>query len=202
MLVLLFVAYTLWGTGIQTAAAQDDLRQEFDAAAPATEEQEVDPTAVAIGDGYAIMRIPRFGEDWEKVIVQGVEDEDLKNGPGHYPTSANPGELGNFSVAGHRSGHGNPFGDFAELRTGDTIEVQLADGRTWVYELDDAPDGNDNGNKIEINDSWVVNPWGQEDPPTEAAPEERRLTLTTCWPRLGSSHRMYATGVLVEGPEV
>lgn len=33
--------------------------------------------------------------------------------------------------------------------------------------------------------------------PDDAEPTEKRLTLTTCWPRLGSSHRMYATGTLV-----
>lgn len=203
VVVLLFVGYTLWGTGLQTAAAQNDLRQEFEAAAPppAAEEQTIDPAAVAIGDGYALLRIPRFGEDWEKVVVQGVEDADLKNGPGHYPTSAHPGQIGNFSLAAHRSGHGEPFAQFPELRVGDTIEVQLADGRTWVYQLDNAPDGNPDGNRIAINDSWVVNPWGMKDPP-DAEPTERRITLTTCWPRWGSSHRMYATGVLVEGPEV
>lgn len=201
-LVMLFVVYTLWGTGIQTAAAQNMLREEFEAAAPPVAEQTLDPAAVAIGDGYALLRIPRFGEDWEKVVVQGVEDDDLKNGPGHYTTSADPGEVGNFAIAAHRSGHGEPFAQFPELRVGDTIEVQLADGRTWVYRLDDAPDGDPDGNRIDIRDSWVVNPWGVEDPPTETAPTERRITLTTCWPRYGSSHRMYATGVLIEGPEV
>jgi LPXTG-site transpeptidase (sortase) family protein len=201
VIVLLFVAYTLWGTGIQTAQAQDSLRQDFDAAAPASPEETVDPSGVAIGDGYALLRIPRFGDDWEKVVVQGVEDEDLKNGPGHYPTSADPGEIGNFSIAAHRSGHGEPFAAFPELRVGDTIEVQLADGRTWVYQIDDAPDGNPDGNRIDISDSWVVNPFGMQEPP-DAEPTERRITLTTCWPRYGSSHRMYATGILVEGPEV
>ncbi|SED81908.1 class E sortase [Jiangella alba] len=201
-LVLLFAVYTLWGTGIQTAAAQDDLRDQlgFDArgggspAVGAPAEQPADVAELDLGDAYGIMRIPRFGAGWEWVMVEGVEDPDLKNGPGHYPGSADAGQLGNFSVAGHRSGHGEPFADFPELRAGDIVEIETADA-VYVYELDDAPDGDPDGNKIAITDTWVVDPVPGE--PDDTEPAERRITLTTCWPRYGSSARMYATGVLV-----
>ncbi|WP_298328912.1 class E sortase [Haloactinopolyspora sp.] len=196
-LVLLFVVYTLWGTGIQTASAQDDLRQQLDFSGGQIEKQ--DPGALdelELGDAYGIMRIPRFGEDWEWIIVQGTEDADLKSGPGHYLDSADPGEVGNFAIAGHRSGHGEPFAAFPELRVGDTVEIETATG-IFTYQLDDAPDGDSNGNKININDAWVVDPVPGE--PKDTEPTERRITLTTCWPRFGSTHRMYATGTLVGG---
>lgn len=201
VLVLLFVVYTLWGTGLQTAAAQDDLRGQLDfgtGAAAQPEEEPVPADETDLGDAYGILRIPRFGADWEWVIVQGVEEEDLKNGPGHYLDSADPGELGNFAVAAHRSGHGWPFAQFPELRAGDTIEVETADG-IFTYELDDAPDGDSDGNKIDIQDTWVVDPVPGE--PSDVEPTEERITLTTCWPRVGSSHRMYATGTLVDVQE-
>jgi len=89
ILVLLYAAYVLWGTGIQTARAQDE---------------------IALGDAYAILRVPRLGDDWEKIVVQGVELSDLARGPGHYPDTAAASELGNFSIAAHRSGHGAPSG--------------------------------------------------------------------------------------------
>ncbi|TDD65194.1 class E sortase [Jiangella aurantiaca] len=198
-LVLLFVVYILWGTGIQTARAQDALEDELgtqweqlapDAPAP-------DPDALAEGDAYGILRIPRFGDDWEFTIVQGVQPDDLARGPGHYPNTANPGELGNVGIAAHRSGHAEPFADFPQLRVGDTIEIEMADG-TYVYQLDDAPDGDSDGNRIDISDVWVVDPVPGE--PRDTEPTEQRITLTTCWPRFGSSHRMYATGTLVSGP--
>lgn len=199
-LVLLFVVYLLWGTGLQTAQAQDDLdvqlHERWSQQEPGAEP--ADPDELQLGDAYGILRIPRFGDDWQKFVVQGVEDEDLKNGPGHYPDSADPGELGNFAIAAHRSGHGEPFAKFPELRAGDLVEIQMAEG-TYVYRLDDAPDGDNDGNKIEISDSWVVDPVPGEPPGTE--PAEKRITLTTCWPRFGSSHRMYATGVLISGPD-
>lgn len=153
--VLLFAVYTLWGTGLQTAAAQEDLRAQLDQNLGLIERDEVaqpDLGALELGDAYAIIRIPRLGADWEWIMVQGVEDEDLKNGPGHYIDSADPGELGNFSVAAHRSGHGEPFGQFAELRVGDIVEVETTAGR-FTYQLDSAPDGDPDGNKIAISDS-------------------------------------------------
>lgn len=195
--VLLFVVYTLWGTGIQTAQAQDqlldDLESEFSAEGGQVDE-DASGTELELGDAYGILRIPRFGVDWEWVVVEGVEEEDLKNGPGHYPDSVVPGEIGNFAIAAHRSGHGWPFGDFPELRVGDLIEVVTREG-TFIYELDNAPNGDPDGNKISIHDTWVVDPVPGEPEGTE--PAARRITLTTCWPEVGSSHRMYATGLLV-----
>ncbi|WP_158602679.1 class E sortase [Jiangella rhizosphaerae] len=207
VLALLFVVYTFWGTGLQTAAAQDDLRDEFEQhllsraeepAGPETggdDEAVAEPAPLELGDAYGILRIPRFGENWERIIVEGTDPDDLENGPGHYADSADPGRLGNFAVAAHRSGHGEPFARFAELREGDIIEVETIDG-VFRYELDDAPDGDSDGNVIEATELWVVDPVPGEPAGTE--PDEARLTLTTCWPRWGSEKRMYATGVLVD----
>lgn len=198
-LVLLFVVYILWGTGLQTAQAQDDLDRELEQrwSTPSGTDEPQPPDAIAEGDAYGILRIPRFGDDYEKIIVQGVEPEHLEDGPGHYPDTADPGELGNLGLAAHRAGHGEPFAHFPELHVGDRIEIEMADG-VYVYELDDAPDGHDDGNKINIDDTWVVDPVPGE--PSSTEPTERRITLTTCWPRWGASHRMYATGVLVHAP--
>ncbi|WP_158542793.1 class E sortase [Phytoactinopolyspora halophila] len=199
VIVLLFVVYLLWGTGLQTASAQDDLREQLDFD---QEQSDGDSSSslqdLELGDAYGIIRIPRFGDDWEWVIVEGVEDDDLRNGPGHYPDSADPGELGNFGVAAHRAGHGEPFADFPELHVGDIVEVETAEG-VFTYRLDDAPDGDSDGNKINISDTWVVDPVPGE--PSSTEPDEARVTLTTCWPRLGSSHRMYATGTLIDVEE-
>lgn len=198
--VLLFVVYMLWGTGLQTAQAQDDLGRELEQRWAGLDDPSdpSGPDEIAEGEAYGILRIPRFGDDYEKIIVQGVEPEHLADGPGHYPDTADPGELGNVGLAAHRAGHGEPFAQFPELHVGDRIEVEMADG-VYVYELDDAPDGDDDGNKININDTWVVDPVPGQPPGTR--PTERRITLTTCWPRWGASHRMYATGVLISAPD-
>ena len=51
--------------------------------------------------------IPRIGVN--VYVVQGVSDEDLRRGPGHYPQTALPGQVGNAAIAGHRTTYGAPF---------------------------------------------------------------------------------------------
>ncbi len=205
VLILLYVAYVLWGTGIQTDRAQDELREQtVNAWAAPAEVQEAerqsdeadvayDPADLELGDGYALLRIPRFGPDWEWVVVQGTELSDLARGPGHYVHSANPGELGNLAIAGHRAGHGAPFIDLDQIQAGDTVEIETPTG-VWTYTIDQGPV------VIEPTDVWVVEPVPGEGP--DAEPTERRITLTTCHPRYGSSQRMYVSGVLTSGEEV
>lgn len=209
VLVLLYVAYVLWGTGIHADMAQDDLRERTldewaglpQRSAPddgiAVEpggpgDEAAGAAEIDMGDGYAFLRIPRFGEHWEWVIVEGTDLADLTRGPGHYADSADPGRLGNLSIAGHRSGYGAPFADMGSMAPGDSIEIETADG-TWVYTVDQPPE------VIAPTDTWVVDPVPGS---PGAEPTERRLTLTTCHPRYGSTERMYVSAVLTSGPEV
>jgi LPXTG-site transpeptidase (sortase) family protein len=127
------------------------------------------------------------------MVVQGVRQVDLAKGPGHYPNTADPGERGNAAFAGHRSGHGQPFAGFDRLRIGDLIEIETVNG-VWRYRIDRPPE------RITPRQAWVVDPVpGQA---IDAVPHDRRLTLTTCWPRYGSSHRMYVSALLVDGRRI
>lgn len=207
VLVLLYVAYVLWGTGIQTDRAQGELREQatqawsgqqgaaggVDAGSDDAAAADAEPAGVPEGEAYAVLRIPRLGADWEWVVVQGTDLSDLARGPGHYLHSADPGELGNLAIAGHRSGHGEPFAHLDSLRAGDTIEVETADGE-WTYTVDQEP------TVIMPTDVWVIDPVPGAD--ADAEPAERRITLTTCHPRYGSTQRMYVSGVLTAGEEV
>lgn len=152
---------------------------------PRTEVAEPGPsvptaTKVEVGHALAVMRIPRFGDDWRWVASEGTSADVLANGPGHYPRTALPGERGNSAFAAHRAGHGDPFIDFDLLRPGDRVVLEQGEAR-WVYELDTSP------KIIPVTASWVLDPT-----------TGRQLTLTTCWPRYGSSKRMYVRGHLVE----
>ena len=66
-------------------------------------------TCPSNGEPFAILRIPRLGDNFQVPIVEGVSLADLAEGVGHYPDTALPGEVGNFSVAGHRATNGEPF---------------------------------------------------------------------------------------------
>ena len=173
---------TVWETPSQesTEASPDEVPAEADA-------------RLEVEEVFGIIRIPRLGDDWEWIVVDDVDLGSLTRGPGHYPQSARPGELGNLAIAGHRSGHGAPFQDLDQLQVGDTIEIEQADG-VWTYRIDQAP------TVIDPSDVWVVDPVPGA--AAEAEPPERRVTLTTCHPRHGSSQRMFVSGVLTSGEEI
>ena len=73
------------------------------------------------GDAIARLEIPRIGVD--KIVVAGVEKPDLKKGPGHYPETPMPGQLGNSAIAGHRTTYGQPFYSIEQLQPGDDLIV-------------------------------------------------------------------------------
>ncbi len=179
VLVLAFVAYQLWGTGIYEAQAQEDLRAELRDATSTTSTTSGGSTttttsppvtlAVAGGEAMGTIRIPAIGVD--KVFVEGTEVADLRKGPGHYTSTAQPGERGNVGIAGHRTTYGAPFGDLDQLVEGDEIVLTTAAGE-FRYLVDDAivvtPD------RVDVLD------------PTP----EGQLTLTTCHPKYSASQRL------------
>ena len=188
--VLLFVVYQLWGTGLREAQAQSDLTEAFSGAlaAEADEPQQVPagdarpetvPLAPPAGEAIAIIRIPKIGV--EKAVVEGVAISDLRKGPGHYPDTPLPGQGGNSGIAGHRTTYGAPFFELDQLVAGDEILV-----RTIHDEL-----------RYVVDRTLVVRPDQVEvlDPT-----EESRLTLTTCHPRYSARERLIVSAVLVEEP--
>ena len=64
--------------------------------------------------------------------MQGVAVPDLRKGPGHYPDSPMPGQLGNAAIAGHRTTYGAPFNRIDELVAGDEITIVTVSG-TFHY---------------------------------------------------------------------
>lgn len=192
--VLLYVVYLLWFTGLSTGAEQRTLEDRFEASltrptddgAPAADDEE-GAARVEAGDAFAAMWFERDGERIVHgdtlYVVEGTSVADLKRGPGHYPASAQPGEDGNLAIAGHRTTYGSPFGELAELTEGDTIHVVDRSGTEWVYAYREQ-------RIVTPEDVWVVG----EDPLELGEPT---ITLTTCHPRFSAAQRLIAFGVLV-----
>lgn len=179
MLAWLLVAPTL--ATHRTAQAQAELAREVPTGAAPTDRSGIPVAqAVAGGEALATLLVPRLGTQWRWVAVEGTAPEQLAMGPGHYTGTALPGERGNSGFAAHRAGNGNPFIDFDQLRPGDAVLVEQGDVR-WTYLLDTPP------RIVMPDDTWVLDPS-----------PDRRLTLTTCWPRYGSAKRMYVSGALTE----
>ncbi|MFJ5774796.1 class E sortase [Streptomyces sp. NPDC093094] len=193
--VVLFVVYALFWTGVR---ADDVMDEQIDRLQERwAQEREVRdrgtgeparPAATAParpapyrnGQPFAVMYIPRLGPTWNKPVLEGTSTGTLKKGLGHYAATARLGERGNFAVAGHRRTHGDPFKDFPRLRRGDA--VVLTDGTTWfTYRVDRGP------HRTVPADVAVVDPVPRASGYTRPG---RYLTLTTCDPEWGHSHRL------------
>jgi sortase A len=127
LLLLLFVGWQLWWTDVTANRDQSGTVQALDrdfGSAPAPAAPRSTPAAVPHGKAFAIMRIPRFGSDYARPILEGTDHSVLQKGLGHYVGTAMPGTVGNFAVAGHRTTYGRPMHDIDRLRTGDTIVVE------------------------------------------------------------------------------
>ncbi|MFI1149624.1 class E sortase [Streptomyces sp. NPDC020817] len=215
-LIVLFVAYVLLWTGVKADRAMDGemarMRDRW-AAAPAAAPAGPAPTPAASpaapqqptpppqtgppaqerpgyppGRAFAEMYVPRFGTDWNKPVLEGTAAEVLKKGLGHYEGTARLGGTGNFSVAGHRRTYGDPFKDFPELRPGDA--VILKDATAWyTYTVRSEP------LRTVPTDIGVVDPVPPRSPFTGPG---RYLTLTTCDPEWGHSHRLVVWAELTQ----
>lgn len=206
VLVLLFVAYQLWGTGLTTDRAQDRLQNEFAAqladatttTTAAATTPSASPTVSAPsdlpppnpGDPVGRIEIPAIGVDF--IALQGVDLKWLQEGPGHFPQTPMPGQPGNVALAGHRTTYKAPFNRLDELQPGDEITFETVQGR-FVYRVDahetqpgEPPSGHFivKPTQIEILDQDGTN----------------RVTLMACNPKYSAKERIVVTATLESPP--
>jgi sortase A len=105
-----------WG---QSGAAQD-LETPVPVPQPGTRTQN---ESLPLGAAVAKLTIPRL--DAQLYVVEGVDQADLRRGPGHMPGTALPGGNGNCVVAGHRDTH---FRLLKDIRKGDDIVLETRTG--------------------------------------------------------------------------
>ena len=132
--------------------------------------------APAEGNPEGFISIPRIGMN-DAAFVEGVGESDLQQGPGHYPSTALPGQPGNVGIAGHRTTYGAPFYSLDQLQPGDPITLEVPQG-TFTYDVVRAT-------VVQPNDTSVLAPTSLP-----------ILTLTTCNPRYSSSSRLVVTALL------
>jgi sortase A len=196
VLLLLFVVYQLWGTGLATDRAQTSLNSQFEQLQESVpgDAGTTDPLTATTdlpipqpGDPIGRIEIPRIGVDF--IMVQSVELKYLQNGPGHFPQTPMPGQPGNSAFAGHRTTYKAPFNRIDELSPGDVITVTTLQG-TFTYTVD---------NRIGENGEpgsghFIVKP-------TEVGILNQnignRITLMACNPKYSAATRIVVTGTLV-----
>ena len=207
LVVLLFVVYEVWITNIFADRAQSHVANAFKKEIVAGKDPTLalpgsgDPT-IPLSSGIANLYIPRLGKDFHFTIVQGSTvptDAQLEKGPAHYGKTALPGQTGNFAVAGHRVGKGEPFLNLDKLRPGDAVVVET--GSAWyVYRVkgqhglssDDA-DGVPGREIVSPSDGAVLLPTPNH-PGTKAT--EALMTMTTCHPKFTAQKRMVVYSAL------
>jgi sortase A len=174
--VLLFAAYEVFGNSAEVQAEQNtldgELAQQWAHPAPAPS----GTVRAAPGDNLVgRLYIPKIGKEW--VVVDGVRPEDIRYAPGHYPDTALPGRIGNFSVAGHRIK--KIFWRLDELQPGDVIGVETQTN-WYVYTV--------TGQEIVKPTAVQVVAPVPDDP--GARPTTAMLTLTTCNPKFNNYQRL------------
>ncbi|MBN1219346.1 MAG: class E sortase [Anaerolineae bacterium] len=112
-------------------------------------------------------------------IVDNITWEDLKQGVGHLPGSAYPGERGNLFLAAHNDIYGEIFRYLDELEPGDEY---------FIY-------GGEQKFRYVVKEKRIIDPTDIEVmwPTTEPV-----ATLQTCYPYLIDTHRLVVIGELAE----
>jgi sortase A len=174
LVVLLFAAYEFFGSSWAVDRAQSDLDSRLDRRWAAG----MPPVP---GQPASRLYIPRLHKKW--AVVEGVTQADLAKGPGHYPKTGAPGDVGNVGIAGHRLPA--VFWNLDRLRRGDPVIVESRSG-WFVYRV------------VRLR---VVRPTQVEvvapNPDRPGRPAIRRLlTLTTCNPKFDNYQRLVVVAEL------
>lgn len=179
-------AFTLWNLFVTDMQAEKNSAQaveEFKAPCPditSLDERTSPPPEireVTAGEVFATMHVPA----WHFMTIpikEGTSQAVLNTGAaGHYLNTAMPGQVGNFSVAGHRRTYGSNFRRVDILKPGDPIIVETKNA--WII--------------YKVESTRIVSPKNLEvikpNPIDDSKPSQAYLTMTTCHPEYGNSER-------------
>jgi sortase A len=195
LLVGSFVAFDLWGTSVPAAKAQRQLSSEWkkieEAPAPTVPVTTPPPAnrpistplvearLAKVGDPVATIEIPKIAV--KRVVVEGATLDQLRRGPGHFPSSPLPGQAGNAAIAGHRTTYGQPFHNVDKLEAGDEIKTTTVLGPA-TYRVTGVT-------IVDPEQSEVLDDKG-----------DNRLTLVACHPKYSARERIIVTAELVDEP--
>lgn len=121
------------------------------------------------GEILGVLTIPKL--DRSIGIMEGSDDDAMRNGVGHVESTAFPGQQEQIVFSGHRE---TVFRDFGELELGDRFIVEMTYG-TFEYEIKEFK-------IVDSDDTGVIKKMGKE-----------ALVVSTCYPFnfIGSAPQRY-----------
>lgn len=108
------------------------------------------------------------------MVREGVDAKTLSISVGHVPSTALPGQVGNFAIAAHRD---TLFRALKDIKTGDVVSFESPTG-TYNYEVASTK-------IVKPSDISVLQPDGGSSTPGSSDPneaEQKLLTMITCYP--------------------
>ncbi len=182
MVVATISAQTAVPTGNDVRTAE----QDDSSAAPPTEMQALAETV--FGDNLPVkLEITTLDVATDVIAVgwrtsaEGVQWDSPKNAAGFVINSAAPGNVGNTVIYGHNNIEGEVFKNLSDVEAGDEIKLTAEDGTVYLYEVEEVVRFQEQG----ITADQRLEHLSYFDPT-----QDQRLTLLTCWPYTGNSHRV------------
>ena len=143
---------------------------------------------IEYGTPVAKIVAPSVGID--DILVEGVQIDDLREGPGIFPGSPAPGGVGNLAIAGHRTTYGSPFGDLDDFEAGDRIEI--FDDQGWKHVYIVTAENGEATSIVNPNDFWVTFDKGSRS----------TLTLIACHPKRSAAQRIVVNAELLHSIDI
>ena len=182
---VLILLYVVWQLGVNdpvVSNVQQQQAQQVPISTPAKDQFEDAKSDLKQGKVFGKIYIPRFSNDYVRLIGQGTLQNVTLNkiGVGHYVRSQWPGQEGNFAVAAHRTSHGAPFNKIDTLSTGDNVYIETNDGWfTYTYRQTAIVEPT----AIEVIDKVPAGMFG-------AKKGGHYMTMTSCHPKWSNKQRI------------
>ena len=83
-------------------------------------------------DTWPVARLTARSQGVDLIVLAGGSGRTLAFAPGHLGASAQPGEIGNSIIAGHRDTH---FAFLRDVQVGELVGIETTRGQEHVYEV-------------------------------------------------------------------
>jgi sortase A len=184
----IYQSYANWAFDEQiagnTVTFWDYLRQLAGLSQTMPREQPVVPSKIAPEEhrptpGELLGKVMIARLNMSAVVLEGVDDATLRRSAGHVPSTALPGDVGNFSIAAHRDTLFRPLKD---IRVGDEVQFDTPQ-KNLVFRVVST-------RIVKPTDVSVMAPQG----------DSRLLTMITCYPfyYLGSAPKRFIVTAQLE----